>query len=142
MSATLFEKSDNKIRSLAVEYGVPNRRGLIYSRECIENAIINNQVVREQLENKALFIIVEKPEEYSMDVPLEDIACAVTSLESTEVGLYVDAEILNTPKGRFLSSLKDNGYKIRIHIRGVGDIDAEGNVYEYSFGCFVCTPDY
>ncbi len=109
----------------------PTRNGRLYSRECWEHAL-NNEDVKEKLETRTMFGELDHPTE-RLEVLQERAAIVVTKLDIDDKNQVVmgEADILDTPFGRILKTFIDAGVKVGISSRGSGEevtsLKTEGN---------------
>ena len=108
-----------KIKGISSTIGEKNRNGRIYPRPIWESEISNYQ---ENFENGSINTLMEweHPSRTNVD-PMQ----AVAKIESLKIeGNYVmgEAVLLNNEKAQQLKSLIDNGIKISVSSRGVGNV--------------------
>lgn len=108
-----------KIKGIFSTIGEKNRNGRIYPRPIWESEISNYQ---ENFENGSINTLMEweHPSRTNVD-PMQ----AVAKIESLKIeGNYVmgEAVLLNNEKAQQLKSLIDNGIKISVSSRGVGNV--------------------
>lgn len=107
-----------KIRGCFSKAGVKNKNGRVYPvcvmKEAVEEAkkmMAENRFVA-QLEHPA-----------SAKIDIEEIAAKITSLDMMEDGTVVgEMKILDTPKGKVVKTLIDEGVKLGVSTRGTGSV--------------------
>ena len=108
-----------KIKGIFSTIGEKNRNGRIYPRPIWESEISNYQ---ENFENGSINTLMEWEHPSRTNVaPMQ----AVAKIESLKIeGNYVigEAVLLNNEKAQQLKSLIDNGIKISVSSRGVGNV--------------------
>lgn len=101
----------------------PNRNNRIYSRKLIEDRILNNQAVKEALENRSMLGEGGHPEN-RIDISYPEVGIACEKLwipEGNSDKLWGRFAILDTPVGRILNTLVHYGTKLGISARAVAD---------------------
>lgn len=109
----------------------PTRNGRLYSRECWQHAL-ENEDVKEKLETRTMFGELDHPND-RLETLQERAAIVVTKLEMDDKNQVImgEADILDTPFGRILKTFIDAGVKVGISSRGSGEevtsLKTEGN---------------
>lgn len=127
-----------------------NQNNRYYSRELVMEKILNNEVVRTQIQNKSLLGEGRHPENNRFDISYPDVAISVEKLwipDDDPNKLYGRFAVLDTPVGNILSTLIEYGSKIGVSARAMGtsNINAQGvevlNPDDYVFYTFDAVPD-
>jgi len=115
----------------------PNRNGRIYSKELIENCVLNDKIVQEQLNSHSMFGMFNPSwDEYMVD--MSKVSHCVTNLYIEDGKLKADIDILDTPQGNIVNEMLNNNVSIISTLNGRGDLRAEPDgkyleVENYSF---------
>lgn len=102
-----------------------NRNGRIYKKSILEREI---KKLSEQSKQNNLLGELEHPER--PEVNLSESAIKIEELAWNGNNVMGKARVLTTPKGQILKSLLDDGVKVGISSRALGEVDSEGYVTE------------
>lgn len=102
----------------------PNINGRIYTKECIENSVLNNPLIQERLKLHCLFGIFNL--NGNEEVTLNNTSHCVTNLYIEDNCLKADIDILDTPNGRMLKEHLDKGEGIYPYLSGNGELELVG----------------
>jgi hypothetical protein len=111
-------KKAYKIRGVFLQSDIKNRNGRIY-----ENAILSNEVKRyttEFIDKKRAFGELGHPD--GPTVNLERVSHMITSLKSEGKNFIGEAKIMDTPYGKIVKGLIDEGAQLGVSSRGMGSI--------------------
>jgi hypothetical protein len=112
-------KKDYKIRGVFMQGDIKNRNGRIYPKEVLmkQVGVYNKNFVDE---NRA-FGELGHPD--GPTVNLERVSHLVTSLKPDGSNVLGEARILETPMGKIVKTLMDEGTKLGVSSRGMGSLD-------------------
>ena len=111
-------KKAYKIRGVFLQSDIKNRNGRIY-----ENAILSNEVKRyttEFIDKKRAFGELGHPD--GPTVNLERVSHMITNLYPDGNNFIGEAKIMDTPYGKIVKNLIDEGAKLGVSSRGMGSL--------------------
>tara|TARA_B110000858_G_scaffold185325_1_gene227393 strand:- start:650 stop:1294 length:645 start_codon:yes stop_codon:yes gene_type:complete len=111
-------KKDYKIRGVFLQSDIKNRNGRIY-----ENAILSNEVNRyntEFIQKNRAFGELGHPD--GPTVNLERVSHMITALTPDGKNFMGEAKIMNTPYGKIVKGLIDEGAQLGVSSRGMGSL--------------------
>ena len=111
-------KKSYKIRGIFLQSDIKNRNGRIY-----ENDILSKEVKRyttEFIDKKRAFGELGHPD--GPTVNMERISHMITSLKPEGKNFIGEAKIMDTPYGRIVKSLIDEGAQLGVSSRGMGSL--------------------
>ena len=111
-------KKAYKIRGVFLQSDIKNRNGRIY-----ENAILSNEVNRytkEFIDKKRAFGELGHPD--GPTVNLERVSHMITSLTPEGKNFIGEAKIMDTPYGKIVKGLIDEGAQLGVSSRGMGSL--------------------
>ena len=124
----IVEKKENGEKSYMIE-GVfaqaeqKNRNGRIYPRPIMEKAV--GKYVQDQVSQKRAVGELNHPD--GPTVNLERVSHLITSLEGDGKGNYIgEAKVTDTPYGKIVKSLIDEGAQLGVSSRGMGSLENKG----------------
>jgi len=111
-------KKTYRIEGVFMQGDIKNRNGRIYPMEILENEVLkyNKKFVNE----KRAFGELGHPE--GPTVNLERVSHIVTALYPEGANIKGEARILNTPMGKIVRNLMDEGCKLGVSSRGMGSL--------------------
>ena len=111
-------KKTYKIEGVFMQGDIKNRNGRIYPMEILENEVskYNKKFVNE----KRAFGELGHPD--GPTVNLERVSHIVTSLYPDGANIMGEARILDTPMGKIVRNLMDEGCKLGVSSRGMGSL--------------------
>ena len=115
-------KKDYKIRGVFLQSDIKNRNGRIY-----ENAILSNEVNRynrEFIQKNRAFGELGHPD--GPTVNLERVSHMITALTPDGKNFMGEAKIMNTPYGKIVKGLIDEGAQLGVSSRGMGSLVTKG----------------
>ena len=115
-------KKNYKIRGVFLQSDIKNRNGRIY-----ENAILSNEVNRytkEFIDKKRAFGELGHPD--GPTVNLERVSHMITSLTPEGKNFIGEAKIMDTPYGKIVKGLIDEGAQLGVSSRGMGSLVTKG----------------
>ena len=110
-----------KIRGIFMQADVKNRNGRVYPMEVLEKEVTkyNKNFIRE---NRA-FGELGHPE--GRTVNLERVSHMITKLHPDGKNFIGEAKIMDTPMGKIVKNLMDEGGKLGVSSRGMGSLDSK-----------------
>ena len=110
-----------KIRGVFMQADVKNRNGRVYPMEILEKEVTkyNKNFIRE---NRA-FGELGHPE--GPTVNLERVSHMITELHPDGKNFIGEAKIMDTPMGKIVKNLMDEGGKLGVSSRGMGSLDSK-----------------
>ena len=110
-----------KIRGIFMQADVKNRNGRVYPMDILEKEVTkyNKNFIRE---NRA-FGELGHPE--GPTVNLERVSHMITKLHPDGKNFIGEAKIMDTPMGKIVKNLMDEGAKLGVSSRGMGSLDSK-----------------
>ena len=110
-----------KIRGIFMQADVKNRNGRVYPMDILEKEVTkyNKNFIRE---NRA-FGELGHPE--GPTVNLERVSHMITELHPDGKNFIGEAKIMDTPMGKIVKNLMDEGAKLGVSSRGMGSLDSK-----------------
>ena len=110
-----------KIRGVFMQADVKNRNGRVYPMEILEKEVTkyNKNFIKE---NRA-FGELGHPE--GPTVNLERVSHMITKLHPDGKNFIGEAKIMDTPMGKIVKNLMDEGAKLGVSSRGMGSLDSK-----------------
>jgi hypothetical protein len=118
------EKKNMYIVGIFSSAETKNANGRIYPKRILEREI--NKFINDKVKNKCAIGQLNHPTTPEGD--LEKAAILVESLEWKGVNVVGKAKILNTPCGNIVKNLLNDGVRIGVSSRGLGDVNESGIV--------------
>jgi len=116
-------KKSHKIKGIFMQANIKNRNGRVYPMEVLENEV--NRYRKEFINKKRAFGELGHPD--GPTVNLERVSHIITSLEGDGKGNYVgEAKVTDTPYGKIVKSLIDEGAQLGVSSRGMGSLENKG----------------
>ncbi|AGE60422.1 prohead core scaffold and protease [Pelagibacter phage HTVC008M] len=116
-------KKSHKIKGIFMQANIKNRNGRVYPQEVLENEV--NRYRKEFINKKRAFGELGHPD--GPTVNLERVSHIITSLEGDGKGNYVgEAKVTDTPYGKIVKSLIDEGAQLGVSSRGMGSLENKG----------------
>lgn len=111
-----------KIRGIFMQADIKNRNGRVYPMEILENEVgkYNKNFIKE----KRAFGELGHPE--GPTVNLERVSHMITSLTPEGKNFIGEAKIMDTPMGKIVKNLMDEGAKLGVSSRGMGSLESKG----------------
>ena len=120
------DESGNKqysIKGTFMQANIKNRNGRVYPMEVLEKEV--NRYRKEFIDRKRAFGELGHPE--GPTVNLERVSHMVTKLENDGKGNYYgEAKITNTPFGKIVKELINEGAQLGVSSRGMGSLENKG----------------
>jgi len=115
-------KKNYKIRGVFLQADIKNRNGRVYPMEVLEKEVAkyNRNFIRE----KRAFGELGHPD--GPTVNLERVSHITTSLVPDGKNFLGEAKIMDTPMGKIVKNLMDEGCKLGVSSRGMGSLQQKG----------------
>jgi len=117
-------KKEYKIRGIFLQSEVKNRNGRVYPREVLVREV--NRYNKEFVERKRAFGELGHPD--GPTVNLERVSHMITKLTPSGRDFIGEAKIMNTPYGKIVKGLIDEGAQLGVSSRGMGSISMRNGV--------------
>jgi len=117
-------KKDYKIRGIFLQAEIRNKNGRVYEKSILENEV--NRYNREFINKKRAFGELGHPD--SPTVNLERVSHMITKLHPDGTNFIGEAKIMNTPYGKIVKGLIDEGAQLGVSSRGMGSLQTRGGV--------------
>ena len=116
-------KKSHKIKGIFMQANIKNRNGRVYPMEVLEKEV--NRYNKEFIERKRAFGELGHPD--GPTVNLERVSHIITELKGDGKGNYIgEAKITDTPYGKIVKSLIDEGAQLGVSSRGMGSLENKG----------------
>ena len=115
-------KKDYKIRGIFLQSDIKNRNGRIYENDILAKEV--NRYNREFIQKNRAFGELGHPD--GPVVNLERVSHMVTALTPDGKNFMGEAKIMNTPYGKIVKGLIDEGAQLGVSSRGMGSIENKG----------------
>ena len=116
-------KKSHKIKGIFMQANIKNRNSRVYPMEVLEKEV--NRYNKEFVQKKRAFGELGHPD--GPTVNLERVSHIITELKSDGKGNYVgEAKITDTPYGKIVKSLIDEGAQLGVSSRGMGSLENRG----------------
>ena len=116
-------KKSHKIKGIFMQANIKNRNGRVYPQEILEKEV--NRYRKEFIDKKRAFGELGHPD--GPTVNLERVSHLITKLEGDGKGNYVgEAKVTDTPYGKIVKSLIDEGAQLGVSSRGMGSLENKG----------------
>ena len=111
-------KKDYKIRGVFMQADIKNRNGRIYPVETLAKEV--RRYTKEFIEKKRAFGELGHPD--GPTVNLERVSHMITSLKPEGKNFIGEAKVMDTPYGKIVKNLIDEGAQLGVSSRGMGSI--------------------
>ena len=111
-----------KIRGIFLQADIKNRNGRIYPMEVLEKEV--NKYNKNFINEKRAYGELGHPD--GPTVNLERVSHLTTSLERDGKNFIGEAKIMETPMGKIVKSLMNEGCKLGVSSRGMGSLQQKG----------------
>jgi len=116
-------KKSHKIKGIFMQANIKNRNGRVYPMEVLEKEV--KRYNKEFVQRKRAFGELGHPD--GPTVNLERVSHLITKLDGDGKGNYVgEAKITDTPYGKIVKSLIDEGAQLGVSSRGMGSLENKG----------------
>ena len=116
-------KKSYKIKGIFLQSDLKNRNGRVYPKEVLENEV--SRYNREFINKKRAFGELGHPD--GPTVNLERVSHMITKLTPDGKNFIGEAKIMDTPYGKIVKNLMDEGAKLGVSSRGMGSLKQNGN---------------
>jgi len=122
---------DYKIRGVFMQADIKNRNGRVYPVETLSKEV--NRYTTEYIMKRRAFGELGHPD--GPTVNLERVSHMITSLKPEGKNFVGEAKIMDTPYGKIVKNLIDEGAQLGVSSRGMGSIQSssQGNVVGKDF---------
>jgi hypothetical protein len=117
-------KKNYKIRGVFLQSEIKNRNGRVYEKEILEKEV--SRYNAEFINKKRAFGELGHPD--SPTVNLERVSHMITNLYPDGNNFIGEAKIMNTPYGKIVKGLIDEGAQLGVSSRGMGSLSQRGGV--------------
>ena len=111
-------KKSHKIRGIFLQSDIKNRNGRIYENDILSNEV--NRYTKEFIDKKRAFGELGHPD--GPTVNLERVSHMITSLKAEGKNFIGEAKIMDTPYGKIVKGLIDEGAQLGVSSRGMGSL--------------------
>ena len=115
-------KKDYKIKGIFMQADIKNRNGRVYPMETLENEV--KRYNAEFINKKRAFGELGHPD--GPTVNLERVSHMITKLSPDGKNFIGEAKIMNTPYGKIVKGLIDEGAQLGVSSRGMGSLESRG----------------
>ena len=115
-------KKDYKIKGVFMQADIKNRNGRIYPVDTLAKEV--RRYTKEFIEKKRAFGELGHPD--GPTVNLERVSHMITSLKPEGKNFIGEAKIMDTPYGKIVKNLIDEGAQLGVSSRGMGSIQQQG----------------
>ena len=115
-------KKDYKIKGVFMQADIKNRNGRIYPVETLAKEV--RRYTKEFIEKKRAFGELGHPD--GPTVNLERVSHMITSLKPEGKNFIGEAKVMDTPYGKIVKNLIDEGAVLGVSSRGMGSIQLQG----------------
>ena len=117
-------KKDYKIKGIFLQSELKNRNGRVYPKDVLENEV--KRYNQEFVNKKRAFGELGHPD--GPTVNLERVSHMITKLYPDGNNFIGEAKIMNTPYGKIVKGLIDEGAQLGVSSRGMGSLVQRGGV--------------
>ena len=111
-----------KIRGVFMQADIKNRNGRVYPMEVLEKEV--GKYNKNFIQQKRAFGELGHPD--GPTVNLERVSHMITSLTPDGKNFMGEAKIMDTPMGKIVKNLMDEGAKLGVSSRGMGSLNQKG----------------
>ena len=112
-------KKNYKIKGIFLQSDIKNRNGRVYPKEIMIKEV--NRYNKEFVEKKRAFGELGHPD--GPTVNLERVSLMITNLQQDGSNYVGEAKIMNTPYGKIVKGLIDEGAQLGVSYRGMGSLE-------------------
>ena len=124
-----------KIRGIFMQADIKNRNGRIYPMEVLNEEV--KKYNKNFIEQKRAFGELGHPD--GPTVNLERVSHMITSLKPDGKNFIGEAKIMDTPMGKIVKNLMDEGAKLGVSSRGMGSLRQKGGANVVSDDFYLAT---
>jgi hypothetical protein len=111
-------KKNYKIRGVFLQSDIKNRNGRVYENSILSNEV--NRYTKEFIDKKRAFGELGHPD--GPTVNLERVSHMITALKPEGKNFIGEAKIMDTPYGKIVKGLIDEGAQLGVSSRGMGSL--------------------
>ena len=126
---------DYKIRGIFMQADIKNRNGRIYPMEVLDEEVRNYN--KKFIQQNRAFGELGHPD--GPTVNLERVSHMITSLKPDGKNFIGEAKIMDTPMGKIVKNLMDEGAKLGVSSRGMGSLKQKGGANVVSDDFYLAT---
>ena len=115
-------KKEYKIKGVFLQSNIKNRNGRVYPREILVREV--NRYTKEFINKNRAFGELGHPD--GPTVNLERVSHMITKLYPDGQNFIGEAKIMNTPYGKIVKGLIDEGAQLGVSSRGMGSLEQRG----------------
>ena len=115
-------KKNYKIKGVFLQADIKNRNGRVYPMEVLQNEVAKYS--KNFINENRAFGELGHPD--GPTVNLERVSHMITSLKEDGKNFIGEAKIMDTPMGKIVKNLMDEGCKLGVSSRGMGSLDQKG----------------
>src|SRR6056300_1134937 len=130
-------KKNYKIRGVFLQSDIKNRNGRIYESEILGKEV--DRYTKEFIDKKRAFGELGHPD--GPTVNLERVSHMITSLKSEGKNFIGEAKIMDTPYGKIVKGLIDEGAQLGVSSRGMGSLVQKGGANYVKDDFYLATAD-
>ena len=112
-------KKDYKIKGIFMQADIKNRNGRVYPMDVLEKEV--KRYNEEYVDKKRAFGELGHPE--GPTVNLDKVSHMITKLEPDGKNMIGEAKIMDTPMGKIVKTLMDEGATLGVSSRGMGSLE-------------------
>ena len=124
-----------KIRGIFMQADIKNRNGRIYPMEVLDEEVKNYN--KKFIKQNRAFGELGHPD--GPTVNLERVSHMITSLKPDGKNFIGEAKIMDTPMGKIVKNLMDEGAKLGVSSRGMGSLKQKGGANVVSDDFYLAT---
>jgi hypothetical protein len=115
-------KKNYKIRGVFLQADIKNRNGRVYPMEVLQKEVTKYD--KNFIKENRAFGELGHPD--GPTVNLERVSHMITSLKEDGKNFIGEAKVMDTPMGKIVKNLMDEGCKLGVSSRGMGSLDQKG----------------
>ena len=112
-------KKDYKIKGIFMQADIKNRNGRVYPMDVLDKEV--KRYNDEYVDKKRAFGELGHPE--GPTVNLDKVSHMITKLEPNGKNIIGEAKIMDTPNGKIVKTLMDEGATLGVSSRGMGSLE-------------------
>ena len=112
-------KKDYKIKGIFMQADIKNRNGRVYPMDVLDKEV--KRYNEEYVDKKRAFGELGHPE--GPTVNLDKVSHMITKLEPNGKNIIGEAKIMDTPNGKIVKTLMDEGALLGVSSRGMGSLE-------------------
>ena len=124
-----------KIRGIFMQADIKNRNGRVYPMEVLDEEV--RKYNKNFIEQNLAFCELGHPD--GPTVNLERVSHMITSLKPDGKNFIGEAKIMDTPMGKIVKNLMDEGAKLGVSSRGMGSLRQKGGANVVSDDFYLAT---